>query len=180
MKQVKQITIVAISTLLLCLGLHSCGIGEGQSRAYTRRTTPSESAEARHQREQERLRNQYSATLLPAAKQISQTLMKRYSPNTGKDARAELDLYNYDIVENKQDGYIACWVSLSWQAKESMFFGSYNECIVEGYIYYYPKLRSIDEAKAIFIAKKRSQHAANVIGSGWQKLSSSGITITVQ
>lgn len=151
--------------------LHSCGMSyQTTSQGMTR-----ESEQSQYDREQARLRATYGAKLSDVADQMVRATSKIFSPNTGKDFKSAVNLYDYEIVENKQDGYIACYATLTWQARS--WLNSYNWCELSGWLYYYPSLRRIDKPKAHFVWKTRNKHIENISDSGdWHRVEK-GITI---
>lgn len=173
-KNITSTAKVVIALIFACL-LTACGstMQSTRSRDYGYRRT--ESAESRKAREQERLRNEYGVALQAAANRVMTKVNSIFSPNTGRNHSTTVHLYDVDITQSRQDGYVACYVTFSWEARS--FLNAYNTCELQGWLYYFPKQRSIDVTKARFVWKKRNKHLENISDSGDWSVADRGIVI---
>ena len=104
---------LALGLLSLSTLLHSC-VGSSRQAAYQAQ----KSAETRSQRNQERLRREYGSELEMAAQQMVKAFSKELSPRSGKDRQSTVHLYDYEIIENSREGYVACRTTLRWMARD--------------------------------------------------------------
>lgn len=177
MKRLRNLWATSFAFVLLCFVLHSCGTT--QSAVSSRPQYRQESEATRHQRNQERLRREYGTSLDMAAQQMAREFSKHLSPRSGKDFAGKANIYDYEIVENTMEGYIACHATLRWMARDFWSGVSYDWCELQGTLYLYPKMRSIDSNKARFTISRKNDHVGKISSSSdWARVKN-GLTINL-
>lgn len=109
---------------------------------------------------QEQLRRTYRGILETASSQMLKTLIKEFSPQSGKDAQYLLDLNN--ISYDDQNNMVSAKVLLTWQAREFLAGIPYGECQVSGTIYVYMPIRTFDSTEVILIPDRYNAHLRDV------------------
>lgn len=163
---------LTLGLLSLSILLHSC-VGASKPTAYQAQ----ESAEARYLRDQERLRREYGSELDIAAQRMVRVFSKELSPRSGKDWQSTVHLYDYEIIENNREGYVACRATLRWMARDFWSGVGYDWCQLDGVLYFYPKLRSVDRMRAEFKIDRRNEHVTKIADTAdWNRVKN-GLTI---
>lgn len=163
---------LALGLLSLSTLLHSC-VGPSRQAAYQAQ----ESAETRYQRNQERLRREYGSELEMAAQQMVKAFSKELSPRSGKDWQSTVHLYDYEIIENSREGYVACRTTLRWMARDFWSGVSYDWCQLDGMLYFYPRQRSVDRIQASFKILQRNEQVGKISATAdWNRVKN-GLTI---
>lgn len=168
---------ISIVFVFLSLLLHSCGVQNSRINSSTQNWAESEAV--RYQRKQERLRREYGTALEMAADQLVKEFSKQLSPRSGKDFVSKVHYYEYEVVENTYDGYISCRATLRWMARDWWSGVPYDWCELQGTLYFYPKVRSIDVNKAAFTIDYKNDQVTKVSStSSWAKVKD-GIVINL-
>lgn len=174
MKKVQLITLLLSACLGLSLFLTSCSAGyKGHSTLVAH-----ESEQERYQRNQERLRTTYGPYLEYAAAKLAEKVSDVISPMSGKEQIGKALLYDYEIVENLHQEYIACRAILKWQARDISKGVPYGWCELKGTIYFFPNHKGA--MKAQFNYDERNSHVIAVSKQKhWNKLGE-GLIITLK
>ena len=98
---------------------------------------------------------------------MAEQMMKEISPNTGKNS--DYDLNYESIIYDSIGGEIECLVRLTWDAKKTMLFSDYKQCVVDGKLYVYLNEKDIyGKIKTRFVPKWQNQHTKDCASShGW-------------
>lgn len=171
MKRKKLLHVIFLS---ICL-VFSSTILTSCTTSYKGTKNRALSEREKHALRQEELRRAYGPTLENLAHRFTQEASRIISPKSGREWIGRIDLYNYEIVENVYEGYVACRATLQWQARDILKGVSYDWCELGGIITFY-----YNKGKAFFEYDSRNEQVIRVSSrKDWEKLDA-GLALSIQ
>lgn len=127
---------------------------------------------------QAHLQRIYRGQLETAAAQMTEALLKKVSPMSGRNPNhfVYLDQIHYDEREN----IVSAAVMLTWQARDFWSGVSYGECQVLGRIHVYMPIRQLDRTRAKLDVARWNEHFILVSKESQRTEISHGIIIDLK